>query len=144
MLVAGVDSSTQSTKVLLCQADDGTIVGRGSAPHPPGTVTALSVTSSTVSGGPEPGTPSWTTGISSARRLAPGAWLDWESAQMLTAPVVASTAPEKVASTFLGAGVVLAPGEWHPEMSITSATTRASAGLTSLLPRPRGDDPSAL
>jgi len=37
MLVAGVDSSTQSTKVLLCQADDGTVVGRGSAPHPPGT-----------------------------------------------------------------------------------------------------------
>ena len=34
MLVAGVDSSTQSTKVLLCDAGDGTIVGRGSAPHP--------------------------------------------------------------------------------------------------------------
>jgi xylulokinase len=37
MLVAGVDSSTQSTKVLLCRADDGTVVGRGSAPHPGGT-----------------------------------------------------------------------------------------------------------
>jgi xylulokinase len=37
MLVAGVDSSTQSTKVLLCQAEDGTIVARGSAPHPQGT-----------------------------------------------------------------------------------------------------------
>jgi xylulokinase len=37
MLVAGVDSSTQSTKVLLCQAEDGTVVGRGSAPHPGGT-----------------------------------------------------------------------------------------------------------
>jgi xylulokinase len=37
MLVAGVDSSTQSTKVLLCDAEDGTIVGRGSAPHPAGT-----------------------------------------------------------------------------------------------------------
>lgn len=37
MLVAGVDSSTQSTKVLLCQAADGTVVGRGSAPHPGGT-----------------------------------------------------------------------------------------------------------
>jgi xylulokinase len=36
-LVAGIDSSTQSTKVLLCDADDGTVVGRGSAPHPPGT-----------------------------------------------------------------------------------------------------------
>jgi xylulokinase len=28
MLVAGVDSSTQSTKVLLCQADDGAVVGQ--------------------------------------------------------------------------------------------------------------------
>ena len=37
MLVAGVDSSTQSTKVLLCDAADGTVVGRGSAPHPGGT-----------------------------------------------------------------------------------------------------------
>ena len=37
MLVAGVDSSTQSTKVVLCDAGDGTVVGRGSAPHPPGT-----------------------------------------------------------------------------------------------------------
>jgi xylulokinase len=37
MLVAGVDSSTQSTKVVLCDASDGTVVGQGSAPHPPGT-----------------------------------------------------------------------------------------------------------
>jgi xylulokinase len=37
MLVAGVDSSTQSTKVVLCQAEDGAVVGRGSAPHPGGT-----------------------------------------------------------------------------------------------------------
>ena len=37
MLVAGVDSSTQSTKVLLCQAGDGAIVGQGTAPHPDGT-----------------------------------------------------------------------------------------------------------
>jgi len=37
MLVAGVDSSTQSTKVVLCQAADGMVVGRGSAPHPGGT-----------------------------------------------------------------------------------------------------------
>jgi xylulokinase len=37
MLVAGVDSSTQSTKVLLCQADDGAIVGQAAAPHPDGT-----------------------------------------------------------------------------------------------------------
>ncbi len=36
-LVAGIDSSTQSTKVVLCEAEDGTVVGRGSAPHPPGT-----------------------------------------------------------------------------------------------------------
>jgi xylulokinase len=39
MLVAGVDSSTQSTKVVLCDAADGSIVGRGSAPHPGGTET---------------------------------------------------------------------------------------------------------
>jgi xylulokinase len=37
MLVAGVDSSTQSTKILLCEAEDGTVVARGSAPHPSGT-----------------------------------------------------------------------------------------------------------
>src|ERR1700728_1355766 len=37
MLVAGVDSSTQSTKVVLCQAEDGAIVGSASAPHPDGT-----------------------------------------------------------------------------------------------------------
>jgi len=37
MLVAGIDSSTQSTKVLLCQAEDGTVVGEAAAPHPDGT-----------------------------------------------------------------------------------------------------------
>ena len=37
MLVAGVDSSTQSTKVILCEAEDGTIVAQASAPHPGGT-----------------------------------------------------------------------------------------------------------
>ncbi|MGE5135825.1 MAG: FGGY family carbohydrate kinase [Gemmatimonadota bacterium] len=37
MLVAGIDSSTQSTKVLLCRAEDGAVTGRGSAPHPGGT-----------------------------------------------------------------------------------------------------------
>jgi xylulokinase len=37
MLVAGIDSSTQSTKVLLCDAADGTVVGEASAPHPDGT-----------------------------------------------------------------------------------------------------------
>ena len=36
-VVAGIDSSTQSTKVVLCDAADGTVVGRGSAPHPAGT-----------------------------------------------------------------------------------------------------------
>ncbi|MER7547009.1 xylulokinase [Spirillospora sp. NPDC127506] len=36
-LVAGVDSSTQSTKVLLCRAADGTVVAEASAPHPDGT-----------------------------------------------------------------------------------------------------------
>ncbi len=39
MLVAGVDSSTQSTKVVLCQAEDGAVVADGTAPHPPGTET---------------------------------------------------------------------------------------------------------
>jgi hypothetical protein len=37
MLVAGVDSSTQSTKVVLCRADDGTVLDQWSAQHPTGT-----------------------------------------------------------------------------------------------------------
>jgi xylulokinase len=37
VLVAGVDSSTQSCKVVLCDADDGTVVATGSVPHPDGT-----------------------------------------------------------------------------------------------------------
>jgi xylulokinase len=37
MLVAGVDSSTQSTKVVLCRAEDGEVVGVASAPHPAAT-----------------------------------------------------------------------------------------------------------
>ncbi|MFI6297190.1 xylulokinase [Nonomuraea sp. NPDC050790] len=37
MLVAGVDSSTQSTKVVLCEADSGAVVAEASAPHPEGT-----------------------------------------------------------------------------------------------------------
>jgi xylulokinase len=36
-LVAGVDSSTQSTKVLLCRAEDGAVVAEAAAPHPDGT-----------------------------------------------------------------------------------------------------------
>ena len=36
-LVLGVDSSTQSTKALLVDADDGSVVAQRSAPHPPGT-----------------------------------------------------------------------------------------------------------
>jgi xylulokinase len=36
-LVAGVDSSTQSCKVLVCDADTGAIVRSGTAPHPDGT-----------------------------------------------------------------------------------------------------------
>ncbi len=36
-LVRGVDSSTQSTKTLLVDADDGSVVAERSAPHPPGT-----------------------------------------------------------------------------------------------------------
>ncbi len=37
VLVAGIDSSTQSTKVVLVRAADGTVVDEASAPHPPGT-----------------------------------------------------------------------------------------------------------
>jgi xylulokinase len=37
MLVAGIDSSTQSTKVVLCRAEDGAVVESASAPHPDGT-----------------------------------------------------------------------------------------------------------
>src|ERR1700733_1115772 len=36
-LVAGIDSSTQSCKVVLCDADDGTVVGQGHTSHPSGT-----------------------------------------------------------------------------------------------------------
>jgi xylulokinase len=36
-LVAGVDSSTQSCKVVIRDAESGTLVRSGSAPHPPGT-----------------------------------------------------------------------------------------------------------
>ncbi|WP_435770082.1 xylulokinase [Nocardioides sp. SYSU DS0651] len=36
-LVLGVDSSTQSTKAVLVDADDGTVVEQRTAPHPPGT-----------------------------------------------------------------------------------------------------------
>lgn len=35
--VAGIDSSTQSCKVLVCEADDGTVLRTGQAPHPDGT-----------------------------------------------------------------------------------------------------------
>ncbi len=37
VLVAGIDSSTQSTKVVLVRAADGSLVGEASAPHPAGT-----------------------------------------------------------------------------------------------------------
>ena len=36
-LVAGIDSSTQSTKIVVCDAADGTIVRSAAAPHPDGT-----------------------------------------------------------------------------------------------------------
>ncbi len=36
-LVAGVDSSTQSTKVVVCDADTGEVLREGRAPHPDGT-----------------------------------------------------------------------------------------------------------
>ncbi|GII23117.1 xylulokinase [Planosporangium mesophilum] len=35
--VAGIDSSTQSTKIVVCDADTGKVVGEASAPHPDGT-----------------------------------------------------------------------------------------------------------
>ncbi|WP_280315769.1 xylulokinase [Nocardia abscessus] len=38
--VAGVDSSTQSCKVVVCDADSGEVLGRGQAPHPEGTEVA--------------------------------------------------------------------------------------------------------
>ncbi|GAA3201033.1 xylulokinase [Actinocorallia longicatena] len=37
MLVAGVDSSTQNTKIVLCDAATGEVVAAASAPHPDGT-----------------------------------------------------------------------------------------------------------
>jgi len=37
VLVAGIDSSTQSTKVVLVRASDGVVVDQASAAHPPGT-----------------------------------------------------------------------------------------------------------
>ncbi len=37
VLVAGIDSSTQSTKVVLVRAEDGSVVAEASAPHPAGT-----------------------------------------------------------------------------------------------------------
>ena len=36
-LVAGIDCSTQSTKVLVCDAETGQVVRSGSAPHPDAT-----------------------------------------------------------------------------------------------------------
>jgi len=36
-LVAGIDSSTQSCKVVICDADTGAVIRTGSAPHPDGT-----------------------------------------------------------------------------------------------------------
>ncbi|MDQ1715890.1 MAG: xylulokinase, partial [Frankiaceae bacterium] len=39
--VAGVDSSTQSTKIGLYDADDGTLLASGTAPHPDGTAIAV-------------------------------------------------------------------------------------------------------
>ena len=36
-LVAGVDSSTQSTKIVVCDAETGAVVRTSRAPHPDGT-----------------------------------------------------------------------------------------------------------
>src|SRR5690349_23764691 len=35
--VAGIDSSTQSTKIVVCDAETGRILAEGQAPHPDGT-----------------------------------------------------------------------------------------------------------
>src|SRR5690242_3479779 len=35
--VAGIDSSTQSTKIVVCDAETGKVLGERSAPHPDGT-----------------------------------------------------------------------------------------------------------
>jgi xylulokinase len=35
--VAGIDSSTQSTKIVVCDAETGKVIGEASAPHPEGT-----------------------------------------------------------------------------------------------------------
>src|SRR3712207_270783 len=35
--VAGIDSSTQSTKIVVCDAESGRILAEGQAPHPEGT-----------------------------------------------------------------------------------------------------------
>ena len=36
-LVAGIDSSTQSVKVIVCDAESGAVVREGRSPHPDGT-----------------------------------------------------------------------------------------------------------
>jgi sugar (pentulose or hexulose) kinase len=33
MLVAGIDSSTQSIKIVLCRAEDGEVLAQASSPH---------------------------------------------------------------------------------------------------------------
>ena len=65
-LVAGVDSSTQSCKVVVRDADTGALLRSGSAPHPPGTEvapaawwdalqTAVQAAAGPVPGGENPG-----------------------------------------------------------------------------------------
>ncbi len=39
-LVAGIDSSTQSCKIVVRDAESGRLVREGRAPHPPGTEVA--------------------------------------------------------------------------------------------------------
>ncbi len=56
--VAGIDCSTQSSKVLVCDADSGDVLASGSAPHPDGTEVAPDVwwdALETASGGLETG-----------------------------------------------------------------------------------------
>ena len=76
-LVAGVDSSTQSTKVLLVDVGDGTVAGRGAAPH-------------TVSG------------TDGARESDPAQWWDALAAALRQALAQAGSGPD-VAAISVGA-----------------------------------------
>lgn len=56
-LVAGIDSSTQSCKIVVCDADTGEVVREARAPHPDGTEVAA---------------PTWLAAVETARSSRPG------------------------------------------------------------------------